>query len=46
VQQLQEIRGLLDREKLQVLTLEISMANQWDMVNKRELLINVNQRDF
>ena len=46
VQQLQEIRELLDREKLQVLTLEISMVNQWDMVNKRELLINVNQRDF
>jgi hypothetical protein len=46
VQQLQEIRELLDRGKLQVLTLEISMVNQLDMVNKRELLINVNQRDF
>ena len=46
VQQLQEIRELLDREKLQVLTPEINMVNQSDMVNKRELLINVNQRDF
>jgi hypothetical protein len=46
VAQLQEIRELLDREKLQVLTQEINMVNQSDMVNKRELLINVNLRDF
>lgn len=46
VEQLQEIQELLDRGKLQVLTPEISMVNQSDMVNKRELLINVNQRDF
>lgn len=46
VQLLQEIQELLDREKLRVLTPEISMVNQLDMVNKRELLINVNQRDF
>jgi hypothetical protein len=46
VEQLQEIRELLDREKLQVLTPEINMVNQSDMVNKREPLINVNQSDF
>jgi hypothetical protein len=46
VAQLQEIRELLDREKLQVLTQEINMVNQSDMVNKRELLINVNLRGF
>ncbi len=46
VEQLQEIQELLDRGKLQVLTPEISMVNQSDMANKRELLINVNQRDF
>lgn len=46
MQQLQEIQELLGREKLQVLTPEISMANRLDMANKRELLINVNQRDY
>ena len=46
VAQPQEIRELLDREKLPVLTREINMVNQLDMVNKRELLISVNQKGF